>query len=446
MITNFNTIPNLPGVYIMRDAKNTIVYIGKAKNLNNRIKSYFYGEKGGNRIINIMFYNVKEIDYVVCGSEQEALLLEQKLIHAIKPLYNVSWKDDKSYPFLEITLEDNFPKINFIRKIISVSDNEKIVKENKNNRYFGPYPSAQKLKYFILWLSKFFRLRLCKYDSAKFPGRTKEEQFLYESCIYNQTNQCFAPCLNKISKKEYDKIIKNVVLFLRGKWKRLLSKLNKQMQEYSKNNDYEKAIVLRDIIKHFYSMRERFIVKETNEKKLINSTINIIEKLKGIKKKFDLKETPVIMDAVDVSNFSGDYAVGSVVRFVNGVPDKKSYRKFKIKTVFGQNDFNMMQEIVLRRYFRLMVEKQQLPHLLLIDGGRGHLNVVYKIIKKLNLSEKIDLLSIAKKNDEIYCLDKNTPVKLDNSEQDNILRFLRDEAHRFAISYNRKIRKKNLFV
>ncbi|MFQ3675876.1 MAG: GIY-YIG nuclease family protein [Endomicrobiia bacterium] len=435
---DFKNIPKLPGVYLMRDVKGDIVYIGKAKNLNNRIKSYFLDAKDV-RPITTMFFNIKEIDYVICNTEQDALFLEQKLITNLQPKYNIFWKDNKSYPFLEITYSDKFPKVNFYR-------NSKNQSFHKKNKYFGPYPSSRILGYLINWARKFFHIRQCNFDSNNFPYKDDLEKKKYESCVYYQTKQCFAPCLNKISKKNYRVNIDNLILFLRGQWKKLVEVLKKQMMIFSERKDFEKAIILREIIKYVTNIQNRMITRRIDEKSLVFHTISKIDVLKKLQSKFCLKFLPVIIEAVDISTFAGTNSVGSVVRFVNGEPDKNSYRRYKIKTIFGQNDFAMLQEVVFRRYFRLLSEKKQLPQLLLIDGGKGQLNVVRETIEKLGFLDKIDLVALSKSNeDEIHLLNIKHSVKLNNSEEDNLLRYVRDEAHRFAVSYHKKLASKTLF-
>lgn len=240
MVSNINTIPKLAGIYLMRNARNTIVYVGKARNLFNRIKSYFSSRKDF-RLINIMFFNVKEIDYIICNSEEESLLLEQRLIQTLKPEYNIFWKDDKSYPLIEITLSEKYPKVNFVR-------NKDFIIKDKKNKYFGPYPSANKLKSFISWMLKFFRLRHCKYDSNNFPAKEEKDKRKFMSCIYLQTKQCSAPCLGGVSLKEYRRLINNLILFLNGRWRKLVSELKLEMKKYSYKKEFEKAIVLRELL------------------------------------------------------------------------------------------------------------------------------------------------------------------------------------------------------
>ncbi|MCX7715992.1 MAG: GIY-YIG nuclease family protein [Endomicrobia bacterium] len=432
-------IPELPGVYLMRDSSGKVVYIGKAKNLASRIKSYFVRNKDY-RLISIMFHDIKNIEYIVCGSEKEALILEQKLIKKIQPKYNIIWRDDKSYLMIEIDLSDPFPRVNFVRYKNYLQNFKKI----KNRIYFGPYPSSRQIKTVIKWITKFFKIRRCKYDSRQFFKPELENKFL--SCIYYQTKQCIAPCIKK--DENYKEAVKNVILFLQGKKKKLITNLEQQMKVYSEKQEYEKAIMIRDTIKAISNIFSRCVIKRINEEDIVEVSMQKIDLLKKIKKKFSLKTLPVVIDAVDISTFQGVGSCGSVVRFINGEPDKSSYRRYKIKTLQENqmDDYTMMKEVVERRYRRLINEKGQLPNLLIIDGGKGQINVVADILKKYKIDNKIELLGIAKNEDKVYTLHSYEPILLSTNAEDNLLRYIRDEAHRFAIKYNKVLIKKKLNI
>ena len=441
--SQLSNIPKLPGVYLMRDGSGKIVYVGKAKNLYSRIRSYFVKNEDF-RLIGAMIYSIKNIDYIVCGSEKEALLLEQKLIKKLQPQYNIIWRDDKTYLMLELDLNDPFPRLNFIRYKEYLNK-----KKDKTKLYFGPYPSARQIKSVVKFLLKFFKIRRCKYDSYIFFKPELKNKFL--SCVYLQTKQCVAPCLTasenrKQTEQNYKKLIKNVILFLQGKNKKLIDQLQKQMQEHSKNLNFEQAIILRDTIKYLSNIFSKCIIKQIEEKDIVEETIKKIDLLKKIKEKFNLKSIPVIIEAIDISTFQGVGSCGSVVRFINTEPDKTGYRRYKIKMLKeGQvDDYTMMKEVVERRYKRLLEEKKQLPNLLIIDGGKGQLNVTFEILKNYKIEEKIDLIALAKQQEEVYTLNSSSPIKLGNSQEDNLIKFIRDEAHRFAIKYNRLLLRKGL--
>jgi len=448
LILQLNNIPKLPGVYFMRDNTGKIVYIGKAKNLASRIKSYFVKNEDY-RLISTMLYNITNIDYIVCGSEKEALLLEQKFIKELQPQYNIIWRDDKSYLMLKIDLNEPFPRISFIRYKEYIS----LKPKPKNIMFFGPYPSAKQIKSVLKVVLKIFKIRRCKYDSTKFFDPKYKKNFL--SCIYYQTKQCVAPCIYasehdklKEIKENYNNLIKNVILFLQGKNKKLIEQLKKEIENYSKQLKFEQAIVLRDTLKYISNLFSRCIIREIKEEDIVSFTLQKIEVFKKIKEKFNLKTLPIIIEAIDISTFYGTGSCGSVVRFVNGEPDKSNYRRYKIKTLPEQqiDDYTMMKEVVSRRYKRLLDEKKQLPNLIIIDGGKGQLNVALQVLKEFKIDDKIDLLSVAKQEEVVYTPTLTQPIKLLNSQEDNLIKFIRDEAHRFAIKYNRILIKKGLKI
>ncbi|MCS7231070.1 MAG: GIY-YIG nuclease family protein [Elusimicrobiota bacterium] len=443
-------IPKLPGVYLMRDASGKIVYVGKAKNLYSRIRSYFVKNEDF-RLIGVMFYSIKNIDYIVCGSEKEALILEQKLIKKLQPQYNIIWRDDKSYLMIYIDKSDIFPKLNFIRYKEYL--NKQKTQKSKSIIYFGPYPSAKQIKSVVRFITKLFKIRRCKYDSKLFFNPQLKNKFT--SCIYYQTKQCVAPCILATypeKKKEieatYKNLIKNVILFLKGRNKKLIDELKSKMKYYSDNLNFEQAIILRDTINYLSNIFSKCIIKQIEEKDILDITIQKIEVLKKLKEKLNLKSIPVIIEAIDISTFQGVGSCGSVVRFVNGYPDKQSYRRYKIKTLneFQVDDYTMIKEVVERRYKRLLNEKKELPNLLIIDGGKGQLNVAFEVLKENNLQEKIDIISIAKNEDRVYTLNTDLAIFLSTSEEDNLLRYIRDEAHRFAIKYNKVLLRKKLKI
>lgn len=437
-----SSIPKLPGVYLMRDNTGKIVYVGKAKNLASRIKSYFVKNEDY-RLISIMFHDIRHIEYIVCGSEKEALILEQKLIKKLQPKYNIIWKDDKSYLMIEIDLLDPFPRLNFVR----YKEYLQKLKSEKNKLYFGPYPSSRQIKSVTKWVTKFFKIRQCKYKSELFYKQELKNKF--SSCIYYQTRQCIAPCLapDKLV-NEYKQLVKNIILFLQGKNKKLIEQLQQQMQSYSEKQEYEKAIILRDTIKSISNIFARCIIKRIKEEDIVDVTIEKIEMLKKIQQKLRLKNLPVIIEAVDISTFQGVGSCGSVVRFVNGMPDKTNYRRYKIKSTreYQVDDYKMIKEVVERRYKRLLNEGKPLPNLLIVDGGKGQLNTVLNVLKEYKLDNKIELISIAKGKDEVFTPYIDTSIILSTEAEDNLLRYIRDEAHRFAIKYNKLLLRKKLKI
>ncbi|MCX7956409.1 MAG: GIY-YIG nuclease family protein [Endomicrobia bacterium] len=438
-------IPKLPGVYIMRDSSAEILYIGKAKNLYNRIRAYFVENKD-TRLIGLMLYNVKSIEYIVCRTEKESLVLEQRLIKDLQPRYNIIWRDDKSYFMLQVDTSDLFPKINFLR----YKDYLKSKKNDKFIKYFGPYPSSKQIRSIVKFVNKYFKLRRCKYDSQMFLNAISIDRFL--SCIYLQTKQCVAPCVVASDKSklkeiidEYKMLLRGAILFLEGKSKKLIEKLKQQIKAESKKLNFEQAIILRDTLKYISNMLTSCTILRINESDITKLTVGKLEVLKKLKEKFKLNSLPVIIDAIDISTFYGSGSCGSVVRFLNGLPDKSNYRRYKIKNINegSVNDYSMMREVLFRRFKRLLDNNETLPNLLVIDGGFGHLNIAKDILKEFSIDDRIDIIAIAKKEEKVYSLNNNVVYNL-SDEEDNLIKQIRDEAHRFAIKYNRLLFRKKM--
>lgn len=401
-------IPKLPGVYIMKGSKEEALYIGKAKNLSKRVSSYF--QEGRPKTIRHMslLEQVKDLDYVVTGSEEEALLYEASLIKENQPRYNVELKDDKSFPYLKLTLSEKFPRLLITRK-----------RQEDGSMYFGPYTHAKLLRNAVGILKNIFPLRICKKAGN-------------QVCLAYHIGQCLAPCVNKVNEKEYREIVDELILFLKGRKQDLIKKLTDKMKEYGKNQEFEKAAVIRNRIS---------ALSEVSDKKArdYSSWGHVAVKLKRLLR---LPRLPFRIEAFDVSNIQGKEAAGSMVYFNNGEPDKSNYRKFKIKNVNDIDDYAMIREIVRRRYARLKEEGVALPDLIIIDGGKGHLQSAYEELIKLNLT-RIPIISIAKKQEEIYLVGSSKPICIDkDSELLHFVQQMRDEAHRFALRYHHNLREK----
>ncbi|MDR3244614.1 MAG: excinuclease ABC subunit UvrC [Elusimicrobiota bacterium] len=418
-------IPKLPGVYIMRDSIGNIIYIGKAKSLRDRISSYFNAdiESKSTAIIASM----RKIDYILCVSEREALIVERQLINKVQPYFNAMWKDDKTYPYIKFSINEDFPRLFFTRK-----------KLNDKALYFGPYPQIFYIKKFVRWVSKLFKVRPCKIEfSQNNPPDIKK----VKSCLYYHTNLCYAPCMSLISSKDYKDKIKDIEYFLDGKFNKLINEWKAQMKALSLDLKYEEAADIRDRIYAIENMSERVMISEITQDD-IKISVQRADSLNELKQIFHLKRLPVIIEGFDNSNIQGSNAVASMVRFLNGIPDKKNYRRFKIKTVVGADDFASMKEVVFRRYSSIIRKNEKIPDIILIDGGKGQLSAAAAALDMLEL--KTHLISIAKKNEEIFQINKDKPLILSrNSSALTLLQSIRDEAHRFAISYHRLLRRKS---
>ena len=399
--------PDSPGVYLMRDCLGRVLYVGKAKVLKKRLLNYLGRDLSGKT--QALMAKVADLEFRLAPNEAMALLLEFKLIHEFKPKYNISLKDDKSFPFVRISQEE-FPSIQVTRK-----------KNDTVARYLGPYTNTKLLKNAL----KIIRLELA-YRSCK--------RLLKQSCIYHRINLCPAPCIGKISQKEYQQRIANIVLILEGRGDLLMRKLTKSMQEKSNSLDFEAAARMRDQIVVLSRISER------------PDTCSCQNALKELQRSLNLKNLPVRIEGFDISNISGKQATGAMVSFYNGQADKSNYRRFRIKSFAGIDDYKILAEVLRRRYTRLLEEKKTLPDLLLIDGGKGHLLVAAHQLKALNLN--IPLVSIAKEKENIYSSQsaKWRVVLVKEGAALNLIRRIRDEAHRFALTYHHLLRKKALIT
>ena len=433
MSIDINKIPELPGVYIIKDLYERIIYIGKSKNLKKRVGSYFVKKSDEDfKTASIKLLAFK-MDFIICDSEREALIVERKLISEHSPFFNTLWKDSKTYPYIAITKED-FPRI-------------LITRSNKiKGSYFGPYPKSDITKKLIEKLSelKIINLRKCNHN---FSIKKPLSKNIINKCIYYHTGQCVSPCdSEKISLSEYKKLVLNAKKFFQGEHYELMKYFKEKMKKSSKNLDFENAKIYRDAMRAIEHIYERVSVNERNLKE-IELKANFTNTLISIKEKLELKKIPYHIESFDISNLYNRWAVGGMVCFVNGKKNHSHYRHFKIKSTVdkGSNDYMMIQEIVKRRLMQCIKNNEGFPDLLLIDGGRGQISMAFRAAKELKLD--IDIISIAKSNEEIYTLYKKEPYSFEKDSNELLfLRMVRDETHRFAIGYHRKLRAKEFLI
>ncbi len=430
-IQNLNKIPHLPGVYIFKDRYDKVIYIGKAKDLKKRVSSYFSGKSDSSyKISGIRLLSFK-IDFIICDSEREALIAERRLISEFKPFFNVLWKDSKRYPYIVITKED-FPRLLITRNI------------EIKGKYFGPYPKTDMIKKLIDKLRdiKIINLRFCNYEFslAKPLDRKKIDR-----CVYYHTRQCPSPCDPKIiSIKHYKDIVKNSLDFFSGRYDKVKDYFFKKMKQSSEKLDYENAKIYRDAIEAIDHINERVTIRET-EIKEIESKADFTKTLIGLKERLNLNKIPYHIESFDISNLLNKYTVCGMVCFINGKKNHSHYRRYKINFVTqkGSNDYAMIYEAVKRRIAEIKKNKDIIPDLFLIDGGKGQLFSAFKALKEHNLNT--DIISLAKKNEEIYKIDfKNSIIFEKDSPELLFLMSVRDETHRFAISYHKKLRSRRL--
>ncbi len=551
-------LPGKPGVYIMYDKKDTIIYVGKAIILRNRVRSYFRESANHSLKIARMVSQIERFEYIVTDSELEALVLENNLIKEHRPKYNTMLKDDKTYPYIKVTLGEVYPRVLFARQ----------VKKDKS-KYFGPYSSAGAVKDSIDLINKLYKLRTC---NRNLPKDCKKER----PCLDYYIHQCDAPCQDYISAEEYQKNVKEALEFLNGKYEKILNELQHKMEEASEKMEFEEAIRYRDLyqsvtqiaqkqkitdtegedkdivaldlderdavvqvffirggkligrehfymtnvsennkkeiltsfVKQFYAgtpyiPKEIHIQYEIEEEPLISqwlsqkkgSKVTLKVPKKGTKEKLvdlaaknaamvlsrdrermkreegrtigavkeiaALLELPQLqrMEAFDISNTNGFENVGSMVVYEKGKPKKSDYRKFKIKSVQGPDDYGCMKEVLTRRFLHGMEEKKELkeknidesygsftkfPDLLLMDGGKGQVNIAMQVLKELKLT--IPVCGMVKDDNHrtrgLYYNNQEIPIEKD-SQGFKLITRIQDEAHRFAIEYHRSLRSSN---
>jgi excinuclease ABC subunit C len=543
---NIDHLPTHPGVYLFKDKRGTILYIGKAGNIKHRVSSYFQKPEDKDTKTLAMLENVADVDTIVTDTEKEALILENNLIKAHRPRYNVKLRDDKNYPCLKLSMEEDFPTLTIVRRI-----------KKDDSIYFGPYPSATSLKETLRLIRRIFSIRTCL--DTKFSNRLRP-------CINYQMGRCLGPCCGKMDPAQYQEMVHQVRMFLEGKNRELVERLKKKMEEESEKLHFEVAAKIRDQIEHIEKVIEKqkivstdfldqdviglhrqdhtFVVyplfirrgkllggkgftfpstglpdeevlssflhqyyregkyipeeillpKAIPDRSLVEQwltglkgkKVKILVPVKGdkkhllkmacenaeqfllakdewnrdgeqlledLKKKLHLKNVPLRVEAFDISNIQGGNAVGSMVFFEDGRPQKERYRHFKIKTIEGVDDTGMMYEVLLRRYQKA-IEKNDLPDMVLLDGGRGQLNVAQEVFKELKI-EEVDLISLAKgravegsrlsrlgkTEEKVFHPQYKEPFILGrHSPTLHLLDRIRDEAHRFAITYHKKVR------
>ncbi|MEW5894992.1 MAG: excinuclease ABC subunit UvrC [Candidatus Omnitrophota bacterium] len=433
VLKQLKNIPFSSGVYLMKDSGGKVIYVGKAVDLHKRVQSYFRGvfpakESGKPGLrdeadskenissgkphhrrrqavskTDLLVAEIKDIDCILTNSEAEALILEASLIKKYHPKYNVSLRDDKSYPYIEITGED-FPCVAVVRPR----------EKKKGSVYFGPYTNAGLIRDALNIIRRIFPFRTC-------------DPFPKKECLDYHIGLCEAPCIQNQTRSDYRKVIRNVSLILEGKKDELYRKLMREMEKCAKDQQFEKAAKLRDQIRAIGALYSG------------TKDINYFKEAEQLQRALHLPRLPERVETFDISNIMGQESVGSMVSFFNGKPDKQNYRRFKIRSVEGIDDFQMIAEVVRRRYQRLKEEKRLFPDLIVIDGGKGQLSAAMEELNKLEL--EIPIVSLAKREEEVFLPGRRGPVILSKDSLGlKLLQRCRDEAHRFAVNYHRKLR------
>jgi excinuclease ABC subunit C len=423
--------PTGSGLYFMKGPKDKVLYIGKAKNLRSRVASYFQqagdlAASRGPKIIE-MLSKVKTVDFLETETEVDAMLQEARLIKDIHPPYNTDLVDDKTFPYLEITTAEEFPGIYITRK-----------PRLSGSRLFGPFAGAKDLRAVLVEMQKIFKFRTCKLSISESDQKRK----FFRPCLLYSIKQCTAPCAAKIDRSEYKKIITDLVKFLHSKRSTVLRQLKEQMAEAAAAMKYEKAAMFRDRIRLIERLDRRGTPDEDVQPEVFAA--DPTEALEKLRLLLQIPEPIRIIEGIDVACIAGAEAVGSLVKFIDGRPFKNGYRRFRIKTVKGIDDYAMIAEVVKRRYKYALRGEELWPDLVLIDGGLGHLRAAEAALREMN-APAVKIAAIAKREEEIFLQGCPSPLKLPaHSPVRKLLQYVRDEAHRFAQHYFHILRSKKM--
>lgn len=417
--------PMTPGVYLMKDAAGRVIYVGKAKNLRARAGSYFLKAAAEDRRTADLVGEIRDIDYLEAESEVDALLLESRLIKDVQPRFNSDLKDDKTFPYLQITTHEDYPRVEFTR-----------TPRQKGVKLYGPFTSAGSLRGAIVVLQRIFKFRTCTLDI----DAADEQWRWFRPCLLASIEQCTAPCNLRISKEDYRKDINRLKTFLEGGKKRLLEEMRQDMLAASAKLEFEKAARLRDEIRLLETLDQRGDLEENVQPEVF--LVDPKKGLAGLEKVLGLKQTPRVIEGVDIAHLHGNETVASLVQFIDGLPFKPGYKRYRIKTVDGVDDFKSIHEVVSRRFARLAREGASLPDIFLIDGGKGQLSAAIDAVESLGVQPPC-MIALAKREEEIFLPGRSEPLRLSrDSFSLRLLEYVRDEAHRFAQHYHHLLRSK----
>jgi len=426
--TKVSGFPRTPGVYLMKDDRGRVLYVGKASNLRDRVMSYFREGAPDDRLqLPMLLEAVRDVEYLEASSEVDALLMESRLIKDIQPKHNVRLKDDKSYPVVEVTHGEDFPRVRITRE------------PERTSRVFGPFTDVRGLRQALPLIQRVFRFRTCKLD----VDASDESRRFFRPCLLHAIRSCTAPCADRVSKADYVRQIDELVRFLSGRQTQLKRTLKRRMKRAADRLDFEKAAQLRDELETLEALSRRSLKGDYPAAEVL--TVDPQEGLREIEEVFDLDYTPRSIEGVDIANLGGTESVGAVVSFIDGRPFKPGYRRFRIRTVEGVDDYAMIREVVTRRFRRLKEEDETYPDVLLIDGGAGHLSAALAALRHLGVTLLL-VAGLAKEEELIHVPGRRRPVELERrSPALRLLQHVRDEAHRFAQHYHHLLRRKRTF-
>ncbi|MDD5727403.1 MAG: excinuclease ABC subunit UvrC [Victivallales bacterium] len=417
-------IPAKPGVYVYRDRFGTVIYVGKAANLRHRMSQYFRPARM-NRADPKQRSLLKSIygwEYYEVKNEDEALILESRLIKQYAPQYNILMRDDKRFLLVKINLREDFPHFVLAR-----------VRKDDGCKYFGPFPQGAALRSTVEFLSAYFGLRSCKTPHPDAASR--------RHCLKRIVKDCMEPCAAKVSCEEYHRQVEKMLRLLNGDTATLTTELENRMQEAAAAKNFEKAARFRDVITNISSV---FGSKNRSFRYQSLPAFPGAAALADLQQTLSMPEPPQLIECFDISNILGTLAVASMVCFEAGVPARAKYRRFKIREVEQSDDFAMMREAIRRHYRRKLAENQPLPDLLMVDGGKGQLSSALEALAEINCPP-MKVIGLAKKQEEIFISGRAGPLVLDrHCAALRLLQTVRDEAHRFAVGYHRQLRLRRL--
>ena len=420
--------PTCPGVYLMKNAAGVVIYVGKATNLRSRAGSYFLKAALTDSRTGPWVGEIADADFMECESEVDALLVESRLIKDIQPQYNKIQKDDKTFPYLQISTYEDFPRVEITRE-----------PESTGVKLYGPFASAGELRGAVQVLQRIFKFRTCSLDIDAGDERWR----WYRPCLLASIKQCTAPCNMRVSREDYRKDIKRLQMFLSGNKAGLLKQMKAEMMEASKALNFEVAAKLRDEVKLLETLDRRGELNTHEQPEVFH--IDPKKGLEGLKRVLKLSQTPRSIEGVDIAHLGGGQTVASLVKFIDGLPFKPGYRRFKIKNVKGIDDYKSIHEVVSRRFQRLADENDTFPDILLIDGGKGQLSSAVAAFEALEIDPPV-LISLAKREEEIFRPGESESIKLSKHAFSlRLLQSVRDEAHRFAQHYHHILRGKSTF-
>jgi excinuclease ABC subunit C len=426
LLDKSRALPKMPGVYLMKDDKGRVIYVGKSASLRDRVGSYFLPSTKLEKKKAGLLEFVVDFDFLECDSEVEALLAENRLIKDIQPKYNARLLDDKTYPYLMITTKEDFPGV-FITRV-----------PLPGTKLYGPFTSVYALKDAVTLLQKAFKFRTCHLEISDEDDKRR----FFRPCLLYPIKQCTAPCAAKISKEVYREDINRLIRFLDGDKKRVLAGLERDMMEAAKAMNFERAARLRDEIKALHALGARAKKGEESMWQPEAFIHNPQEGVAALQEALGMTEPPRILETIDIAHLQGEEMVGSKVCFIDGVPFKDAYRRYKIKHGQGNNDYLSIQEVVSRRYREAGQNNELFPDVICIDGGLGQLHAALDVFKTMDVKPPM-VISLAKKEELVYTQAKSEPIRLPRNNLGlKLLQYSRDEAHRFAQHYHHILRRK----